>query len=107
MKVLGEGVVVVARGWLAGLAEPPSVIGDDPVARLQQDGKLFLPRSAAQGVPVDQDNGLPRAVVFVVKLDIARIFFSDRNVRHYESPLYLLLCVPASTRRGIAVSLGG
>jgi hypothetical protein len=46
-------------------------------------------------------------VVFVVKLDVARIFFSDRNVRHFESPLYLLLCVPASTRRGIAVSLGG
>jgi hypothetical protein len=35
---------------------------------------LFLPRSTAQWVSVDQDNGLPRAMVFVVKLDVARIF---------------------------------
>src|SRR5580700_153242 len=98
MKVLGEGVVVVARGWLAGLAEASSVVGDDPVTSLQQDGKLFLPRSATQWVSVDQDNGLPRAVVFVVKLDVARIFFSDSNVRHFESPFCLLLCVSKSTR---------
>src|SRR5580704_15476550 len=87
-KVLGEGVVVVPRGWLAGLAEASPVIGDDPVPSLQQDGKLFLPRSTAQWVPVDQDNGLPRAVVFVVKLDVARIFFSDRNVRHFQISSY-------------------
>jgi hypothetical protein len=37
---------------------------------------------------MDQDNGLPRAVVFVVKFDVARIFFSDRNVWHFESPSY-------------------
>jgi len=86
VKVLREGVVVVARGRLAGFAEASTVVGDDPVAGLQQDGKLFLPRSTAQWVSVDQDNGLPRAVVFVVKLDVARIFFSGCHVRHGVSP---------------------
>jgi hypothetical protein len=31
-QVSGEGVVVIAGGGLAGLAEPAPVIGDDPVA---------------------------------------------------------------------------
>jgi hypothetical protein len=38
VKVLCERVVVVACGWLAGLAEASSVLGDDPITSLQQDG---------------------------------------------------------------------
>lgn len=62
---------------MAGFAEPSAVVGDDPITGLQQGGKLFLPRSTAQWVSVDQDNALPRAVIFVVKLDVTRIFLSD------------------------------
>ena len=86
VKVLCEGVVVVARGRLAGFAEASAVVGDDPVTRIQQDGQLLLPGSTAQRVSVDQDNRFARAMVFVVKLHVARIFSSDRNVWHFESP---------------------
>jgi hypothetical protein len=88
VKVLREGVVVVARGRLAGFAEASTVVGDDPLTRIQEDRHLLFPRSTTQWVSVDQDNGLPRAVVFVVKLDVARIFFSDVNIWHFESPSY-------------------
>lgn len=35
---------------------------------------------------VDQDNRFARAMVFVIKLDVARIFFSDCNLWHCFSP---------------------
>jgi serine/threonine protein kinase len=47
VKVLREGVVVVARGRLAGFAEASAVVSDDPVTSLQQDGKLFLHEAPA------------------------------------------------------------
>jgi hypothetical protein len=37
-QVGGEGVVVVAGGGLAGLAEAAAVVGDDPVPGLEQRG---------------------------------------------------------------------
>ena len=71
VQILGERVVVVAGGRLAGLAEASAVVGDDPVTRIQEDGYLLLPRSTAQRVSVDQNNRFARAMVFVVKLDVA------------------------------------
>jgi hypothetical protein len=82
VEVLCERVVVVAGGWLAGLAEAPAVIGNDSVTSIQEDRDLLLPRSTAQRVPVDENDRLARAMVFVVKVDVARIFFSDCNVWH-------------------------
>src|SRR4030088_2921180 len=46
-QVLGEGVVVVACGGLAGTAESPAVVCDDPVTHIQQGCGLLLPGSAA------------------------------------------------------------
>src|SRR5262249_37824518 len=34
-QVFGENVVLIAGGWLAGLAESPAVIGDDAIAGMQ------------------------------------------------------------------------
>ena len=59
VQVLGEGVVVIAGCGLAGLTEPSAVVGDDPMARLQKDRKLLLPRSAAQGYPWIKTTGSP------------------------------------------------
>jgi hypothetical protein len=38
-------------------------------------------------------------MVFVVKLDVARVFFSDRNVWHFESPSY--------SDKSVLVPIGG
>ncbi len=89
MEVLCERVVVVACGWLAGFAEASAVIGDDSVTSIQEDGDLLLPRSTVQWVSVDENDRLARAMVFVVKVDVARVFFSDCNVWHCFSPFLL------------------
>jgi hypothetical protein len=71
VKVLCKRVVVVAFGRLAGLAEASAVVGNDPVTCFQENGDLLLPRSTAQWVSVDQNNRLARAMVFIVKLNVA------------------------------------
>src|SRR5450755_2006303 len=58
VQVLSEGVVVVAGCWLAGLAEPSAVIGDDTVTCGQKHINLFLPGNAAQGISVDKNYGV-------------------------------------------------
>jgi hypothetical protein len=35
LKILREGVVVVSAGWLAGLAEASTVVGDHPVTGIE------------------------------------------------------------------------
>src|SRR6266849_5214492 len=47
VKVLREGVVVVAGGRLTGFAKASAVVGDDTVTRIQQHRYLLLPRSPA------------------------------------------------------------
>jgi hypothetical protein len=49
VEVGGEGVVVIADGGLAGLAEPAPVVGDDPVPGLQQNRDLLVPGAAVSG----------------------------------------------------------
>src|SRR6516165_1050672 len=85
VEVGGEGAVVVAGGRLAGLAEPAPVVGDHPVARLQQGGHLLVPRTAAERVPVDQDHRWTGAVVFVMQLDAGGVLLSDADVWHDAS----------------------
>ena len=71
VQVLRESVVVIARPRLAGLAESSAVVGDDAMARIQQDGELLLPCAAAQRIAVDQNDWRARAVVFVIEVDVA------------------------------------
>src|ERR1700679_4281656 len=86
VQVLGKGVIVVTDCWLAGLAETSAIIGNDAVTRSQKHRGLLLPGSAAQRISVDQDNRLTRAVVLavvlIVKIDVAGVFFPDSNVWH-------------------------
>src|SRR5207245_10611166 len=89
VQVFGESVVVVADRWLAGLAEPSAVVGDDTVTRRQQDRGLLLPGTAAQRIPVDQDYRLTGTVILIVEIDVARIFLTDINVWHRELSLFL------------------
>src|SRR6266404_6857600 len=86
VQVLGEGVVVVTDGWLAGFAESPPIISDDPVSCVQKNRHLFLPRRTAQRISVNQDQRLTRAMGFIIEIDVARVFLTDSNVRHYNSP---------------------
>ena len=71
VKIFSERIVVVARGWLARLSEASAVVGNDSVTGVQEDGDLLLPGSTTQWVSVDENNRLARAVVFIVKLDVA------------------------------------
>src|SRR2546426_502315 len=86
VQILGKRVVVVAGRRPAGLPEPSAVVGDDPVTRVQQVRRLLLPGSAAQRPPVDQNDGLARAVVFVVDIDRCRVFLADRDGTHLSPP---------------------
>src|SRR5215471_6845935 len=85
VQVGGEGVVVVAGGGLAGLAEPAPVVGDDPVAGLQQGRDLLVPGPAAERVPVDQHHRLAGAVIFVVDIDVAGILPANGDLGHEAS----------------------
>jgi hypothetical protein len=71
------------------LAEPSTVVGDDPVTRSQQDRGLLLPRSTAQRIPMDQHCRPTGTVILILKIDVARIFLTDVNVRHKKLPLFL------------------
>ena len=82
VQVGGEGVVVVADGRLAGLAEPAPVVGDHPVPGLQQHRDLLVPGAAAERVPVDQHHRLAGAVILVVDLDVCVVFLSDSHCGH-------------------------
>ena len=69
-QIGGEGVVVIAGDRLAGLAEPAPVIGDDPVAGLEQGRDLLVPAAAAERVAVDQYHRLAGAMILVMDLDV-------------------------------------
>src|ERR1019366_508404 len=86
VQVLGEGVVVVADSWLAGLAEPSAVIRDDTVSRLQKRGDLLLPGSTTQWISVNKDNRVTRAMVLIIEIDVAGVFRTDRGEWHRDSP---------------------
>src|SRR5664279_2723220 len=98
MQVLGEGVVVVAGCWLAGLAESSAIIGDDTVTRGQKHWDLLLPGSTAQRISVDEDNWLTRAVVLIVEINVAGVFLPDSNVWHSDSPLRICVRVDVLDR---------
>src|SRR5207253_3518754 len=78
----GEGVVVVAGGRLARVAEATTVVRDDPVTRVQQNGYLLLPRGPTEWVAVDEHHRRTRAVVLVVDLDVAGVLPTDGDVWH-------------------------
>jgi hypothetical protein len=69
VQVGGESVVVVATPRLRGIAETTAVIGDYPVASVDQGRDLVLPRSSAQGPAVDEHDRFSGAVVVVVDFD--------------------------------------
>src|SRR5690606_22887468 len=79
-------VVVVAGGRLAGVAESSAVIGDDPVAGLEEGRRLLLPRTAVERVAVDEHDRLAGSVIFVVQLDGGAVLGSDGDGRHAHAP---------------------
>jgi hypothetical protein len=78
----GEGIGVAALPRLGGVAEAPAVVGDDPVARVDERRHLLLSGRPAQRPPVDQDDRAPRAVVLVVEIDAAGVLLTDFDVGH-------------------------
>jgi hypothetical protein len=53
------------------------------MTRSQQGRGLFLPGSAAQRPTVDEHDGLTRAEVLVIEIDIAGIFLTNSNEWHW------------------------
>src|SRR5438552_211335 len=78
----GSAAMSPTRRTPARLAEPPTVVRDDPVARVEQDRELLLPGRPAQGPTVRQHDGPARAVVLIVELDGPRVLLSDSDERH-------------------------
>jgi hypothetical protein len=68
LQVFCEGIVVVAGCGLAGFAEPSAIICDDAATCLQKNWNLFLPRSAAQRISVNQNHRVTGAMVLVIEL---------------------------------------
>jgi hypothetical protein len=81
-QVFGEGVIVVACCWLAGSAETSAIIGYYTMTGVQEHRKLFLPGGSTEWVSVDKDHRVSRAMIFVIKIDVTGVFFSDSNVWH-------------------------
>src|ERR1035441_6430659 len=48
-----------------------------------------IERWAMERISVDKDNRLTRAVVLIVKIDVAGVFLPDSNVWHSDSPLHI------------------
>src|SRR5258706_8674363 len=92
IQILGESVVVIACRRLAGPAESPAVVCDDPMTRSKQGRGLLLPGSAAQRPTVDEYDGLTRAEVFVIEIDIAGIFLTNSNEWHWGFPFCERIC---------------
>jgi hypothetical protein len=70
-QVLGEGVVVVAAGGLAGSAESTAIVGDDAVAGGQKNWNLLFLGCPAEWISVDQNHRVARAVVLIVNIDVS------------------------------------
>jgi hypothetical protein len=83
VEVGGEGVVVVARGGPAGVAEAAPVVPDDAAAGAEKLGLLTLPRVGVERIAVDQDDRHAAAVVLVVNLDVAVVLAADTDVGHW------------------------
>ena len=66
-EIVGEGVVVVPRAWLAGPAEAAAVLGHDAKAVLRQEHHLVVPRVRRQRIAVREDDNRPAAPVLVVE----------------------------------------
>ena len=82
VQVCGEGVPVIAVGWLARGAGATPVVSDDPVAEREQGRDLLVPGPAAERVAVDEDHRRAAAVVLVVKVDGAGVFGADGDDGH-------------------------
>ena len=52
------------------------------MTRGQKYRNLLLPGSTAQWISVDKHNGLTRAMIFIIEIDVAGVFFPDINVWH-------------------------
>jgi hypothetical protein len=61
-------------------------MGDAAVAVGGQKHHLIFPGVRAQRPAMAEDHGLTAAPVFVVKIDVAGVFFADRDVRHWNAP---------------------
>src|SRR5471030_1931105 len=99
VQVAREGVVIVTRHRLAGVAEASAIVRDDAATSLQQDRHLLLPGTAAERPAVDQDDRLTGTVVFVVEIDVAGVFRTDLNVWHKRSSLQDSIMLESPLRR--------
>jgi hypothetical protein len=89
VQVGGEGVVVVPGADLARLAEAAAVVGDDAVPGREELAGLALPAVAVERVAVDEDDGLPLALVLVVELDGGAVLGSDGDGAHDSGPFIM------------------
>jgi hypothetical protein len=88
-QVVGIGVHVVARPWLAGSAVAATVMGHAAVAAGGQKEHLVLKRIRAQRPTMTEDHRLPTTPVLIIYVDIAGVFLTDSDVWHGNVSLEL------------------
>src|SRR5437773_2861030 len=86
VEIGSERVVVVSNRGFARPAEAATVIRDHTVAGLEQRSGLFLPRSPAERPPMNEHDGRPYAVIFVIEVDRCGILFPDTDHAHRCAP---------------------
>jgi hypothetical protein len=86
VQILGKSIVVVGGCGLAGPTKASSVIGNNAISCVQKNWQLLFPRGAAEWISMNKNHWFARAMVFIVEIDVAGVFFSDGNVWHQDSP---------------------
>src|SRR2546423_247899 len=71
-QVVGVVVHVVTVAGLGGASVPPAVMGDNPIALLQEEQQLGVPIVARKGPAMTEDDRLARAPILVEDLRAIR-----------------------------------
>ena len=85
IEIGSEGVVIVTAERFARKSPAPSVIRDNPVTRIDKGRHLPFPGPTVQRIAVDQNHGLPAAVILEVEIDFLIVLGTYRDKRHKHS----------------------
>src|SRR3954468_6346305 len=85
VQISGKRVVVVSRCRLARLPKTAAVIRNHAIPSFKQHWNLLFPRRAAERVSMNQNHWRAGTMIFVVKADRTRVFFSNINERHEDT----------------------
>src|SRR5438270_8773856 len=90
---------VVTVADLSGAPVATPVMGNDAKAFADKEKHLRVPIVRRKRPAVAEDDGLPFPPVLIVDVDVRSVFFSDSDVWHQGSFLYLAFTKNSSARQ--------